>query len=217
MNYAAARRNMVENQIRPNRVTDPALTEAMEALPRELFVPKQLRGIAYVDEDIDLGAGRYLLEPLVLARLLQMAQVRPTDIVLDIGCATGYSSGVIAKLSSAVVALESDPELAARAAALLRELGTDNVAVVTGPLDQGYPAQAPYDVILFGGAVMDVPQAICKQLADGGRMVAVVYDGAGIGKGTLIRRDGDAFSRVVMFDAGTPLLPGFVREPGFVF
>lgn len=143
MDYAAARHNMVENQIRTNRVTDPRIVATMDALPRELFVPKQLRGIAYVDEDLDLGNGRYLMEPLVLARLLQAAELRPEDVVLDVGCGTGYSTAVLARVASTVVALESDSDLAEAAASLLAELGMDNAVVVTGPLADGYPAQSP--------------------------------------------------------------------------
>lgn len=218
MTYAAVRHNMVENQIRTNRVTDPVVTRAMEDIPRELFVPKHLRGIAYVDEDIDLGGGRFLMEPMVFARLLQAAEIKDTDVVLDIGCCTGYSTGVLAKTAGTVVGVEDDADMAARASALLGELGIDNAAVVKAPLAEGYPAQAPYDVIVIEGAVAEVPEALCGQLADGGRLVAVVREKSGVvGKATLITRSGSGFGRRVIFDAGTPLLPGFARPTGFVF
>ncbi|WP_142850288.1 protein-L-isoaspartate O-methyltransferase [Telmatospirillum sp. J64-1] len=217
MDYAAARHNMVENQIRTNRVTDPLVTDAMEALPRELFVPKQMRGIAYIDEDLPLGNGRFLMEPMVLARLLQMAEIKPTDVVLEIGCATGYCAGVVSKIASTVVALESDDEMSQRANSVLNELGIHNVAVVNGPLREGYPAQAPYDVIVISGAVEEVPPGLCQQLADGGRLVAVVAGPANMGQATLIERVGDAFGRRVFFEAGTPLLPGMEKQQGFVF
>lgn len=218
MDYAAARHNMVENQIRTNRVTDPRIVATMDALPRELFVPKQLRGIAYVDEDLDLGNGRYLMEPLVLARLLQAAELRPEDVVLDVGCGTGYSTAVLARVASTVVALESDSDLAEAAASLLAELGMDNAVVVTGPLADGYPAQSPYDVIVLGGAVAEIPTALCDQLAEGGRLVAVVTGpGTAVGKATLVTRVAGTLSRRIIFDAGSPYLPGFAPVPGFTF
>jgi protein-L-isoaspartate(D-aspartate) O-methyltransferase len=219
MDYAVARHNMVENQIRTNRVRDPLVLEAMAQVPRELFVPKQMRGIAYVDEDIDLGNGRYLIEPLVLARLLQLADVRSDDVALVIGCGTGYTAAVLARLASTVVALEGDADLATRASGLLAEQGADNVAVVTGPLRDGYPTQAPYDVIIVDGGVQEIPTALCNQLADGGRLVAVTMDAApgNMGHGTLVSRIGGSFSRRVDFDAATPILPGFTKTPSFVF
>ncbi len=217
MDYTAARQNMVESQIRTNRVIDPAVTAALAEIPREVFVPKPMRGFAYVDEDLDVGGGRFVLEPLVLARLLVGAGIRPTDVVLNIGDATGYATAVVSKLAQTVVALECDPEWAARAGQSLSELGIDNAAVVQGALDQGYAAQAPYDVILFSGAVSEVPNAICRQLTDGGRLAGVVAATPGVGKGTLIVRVGDTYGRRVLFDAVTPLLPGFQPKPKFVF
>ena len=216
MDFAEARLNMVENQIRTNRVTDPAIIDAMGALPREAFLPKQLEGIAYVDEDIALGGGRHLMEPMVLARLLQAAEVRPGDVVLDVGCGPGYSAAVLARMGATVVALESDAGLAAKANDAIGELGIDAVAVVEGPLAGGWHQQAPYDVILFDGAVGDVPAAICDQLADGGRIVAVIAD-SGVGVGTLITRVRGTLSRRPVFDAATPILSEFMPEPAFRF
>src|SRR6266700_3242878 len=126
--YRSARLNMVESQIRPNKVTDPAVIEAMLAVPRERFVPEALRGVAYVDEDIPLGGGRYLMEPMVLGRLLQTAAIRPSDVVLDVGCGPGYASAVMARLARDVVALEEDPALMRQVAVLVTELGLTNVA-----------------------------------------------------------------------------------------
>lgn len=217
MDYTAARHNMVESQIRTNRVIDPAVTAALAEIPRELFVPKPMRGFAYVDEDLDVGGGRFILEPLVLARLLVGAAIRPTDVVLNIGDATGYTTAVVSKLAQTVVSLECDGEWAGRAGQSLSELGIDNAAVVQGALNQGYAAQAPYDVILFSGAVTEVPAEVCRQLADGGRLAGVVAATPGVGKGTLIVRVGDTFGRRVLFDAVTPLLPGFQPKPKFVF
>jgi len=215
LDFAAVRRNMVEHQIRTNEVTDESLLAALAEVPRERFVPESLRGVAYIDEDLPLKKGRFLMEPMVFARLLQLAQVSPSDMVLDIGCTTGYSTAVLARLANTVVALESDPELAAAATATLAELGYDNTVVVTAPLAAGYAKQAPYDVIVFGGAVPRVPEKISRQLAEGGRLVAVVGDG--VGRGTLMTRTrGIAASRPV-FDAATPVLPDFAIEQGFVF
>jgi len=216
MDFASARQNMVENQIRPNRVTDPLVLSAMAELPREAFVPKTLQDIAYVDEGIALGGGRYLMEPMVLALLLQAAEVRPTDVVLDIGCGPGYAAAVLARMASTVVALESDPALAARATATLAELGIDTVAVVEGPLEKGYPKQAPYDVIYFGGAFSRIPPVITDQLAEAGRLVALAA-GDGVGKGTVVARYAGVLSRREVFDAGTPCLPGFSPAPTFTF
>jgi protein-L-isoaspartate(D-aspartate) O-methyltransferase len=217
MDYAAARYKMVENQIRTNRVTDPLVVAAMSELPREAFVPEPLQGVAYVDEDIPLGGGRWLMEPLTTALLLQTAEIGPEDVVLDVGCGTGYASAAMARMASAVVALESDPGLAAHANAALAEFGLETVAVVEGPLQAGYPRQAPYDVIFFGGGIEEISPAITNQLADGGRMVAVVYDKRGVGKGTLFIRVGDVVSRRGVFQAATPVLPGFERESTFEF
>ncbi|WP_184042729.1 protein-L-isoaspartate O-methyltransferase family protein [Roseospira visakhapatnamensis] len=217
MEFEKARFNMVENQIRANRVTDPVVLEAMGKLPRELFVPKTLRGIAYVDEDLPLDDGRYLMEPMVLARMIQAAAVRETDVVLDVGCATGYSSAVLAGMASTVVGLEQDEDLATRATRTLTDLGIDNAVVVTGPLPDGYARQAPYDVILIGGAVPAVPDHLRRQLADGGRLVAVVGDGGWDSKVTVVERHGDAYGQRVLYDAATPVLPGFEKDEVFVF
>lgn len=215
--YAAARLNMVESQIRANNVTDPPVVEAFMSVPRECFVPKAMRGVAYVDEDLSLGDGRYLIEPMVLARLIQLAQVGREDLVLDVGSGTGYSSAVLARLAAAVVGIESDPDMVASAATNLAQLGIDNAAFVEAALDTGYPKQAPYNVIIFQGAIDAVPPAIADQLADGGRLVAVVRQPRGLGRGTVYMREHGTLSGRPAFDAATPVLPGFVRKPAFTF
>lgn len=217
MDYAAARRKMVENQIRPNRVTDAAIITAMATLPREVFVPPELRGVAYVDADVALGGGRVLMEPLLTARLIQAAAIEGDDIVLDVGCATGYAAAIIARLAGAVVALESDPILAARAKEALAGLACETVSVVHGPLADGYPRQAPYDVILIEGAVAAVPDPLAGQLAEGGRLVAIVNGGGGVGRGTVFVRSHGALSQLAVFDGATPFLPGFAPQPAFRF
>ncbi|MEQ8196252.1 MAG: protein-L-isoaspartate O-methyltransferase [Rhodospirillales bacterium] len=216
MDYAEARFNMIENQVRTNRVTDPVVIETMGRLPREAFVPESLKGIAYIDEDIEIAPGRHLMEPMVLARLLQAAEVKGTDVALVIGCGMGYAAAVLASLVNTVVALESDPGLAAKASETLSGLGIDTVAIVESGLQEGYAKQAPYDVIFFGGAVSEVPKSISGQLAEGGRLVAVVKKN-GVGRAVLITNHRGVLSTRELFDAGTPFLPGFEPAPAFVF
>ncbi len=218
MDFAAVRRNMVENQLRPNRVIDPAVVDAMASVPRESFLPKAMRGVAYVDEDVPLGGGRHLIEPLVLGRLLQTAEVRPDDVALVVGCPVGYAAAVLARMCSAVVALESDAAAAEAAARALAEVGADNVVVETGPLAEGWPKQAPYDVILLAGAVAEIPDSLCQQLGDGGRLVGVVRpDPLASGEAVVVARIGDSFGRRPVFDAATPVLPEFRPREQFVF
>jgi protein-L-isoaspartate(D-aspartate) O-methyltransferase len=157
------------------------------------------------------------MEPMVFGRLLQEAEIKKTDVVLDIGCASGYSAAVLSHLASTVVALESDSELAGRASAALAGLQVDNVAVVTGNLAEGDAAHGPYDVILIEGQIPAVPQVILNQLAEGGRLLALVDDGEGPGRATLHSRFGATFSHRVLFDAAAPRMPGFTVPASFVF
>jgi protein-L-isoaspartate(D-aspartate) O-methyltransferase len=216
MDYVTARRNMVESQLRPNKVTDQVVLDALAAVPRELYVPEPLRGVAYVDEDIPLGGGRFLMEPMILARLVQLAAVQPGDAVLVVGSGTGYGAAIVSRLANRVVALESDRGLAQSAAENLKAAGAANVAVIEGPLPAGAPQLAPFDVVFFEGSVDAVPPAVVEQLANGGRLVAVVNQD-GIGRATLMtRRAGVGASRVA-FDAAVPRLPGFEKVAAFVF
>jgi protein-L-isoaspartate(D-aspartate) O-methyltransferase len=214
--FAAARRHMVASQLLPNKVVDPRVIAAMSAVPRELFVPPSYRAVAYLDEDIPLAPGRYLMEPMLLARLLQAAEIEGQELVLVVGCASGYAAAVLSRLANTVVALESDAALVAQAQALLGQLGVDNVAVVRDQLAAGLADQAPYDVILIDGAVERVPDALTAQLAEGGRLIAVLREAA-IGQATLLKRSGGLIARRTLFDAATPHLPGFAVESGFVF
>ncbi|HUN52690.1 MAG TPA: protein-L-isoaspartate O-methyltransferase [Candidatus Sulfotelmatobacter sp.] len=214
---SAARRNMVDSQLKPNKVVDARVLAAMATVPRERFAPAALQGVAYSDEDIPLGQGRYLIEPMVLARLLQAAEIAGGEKVLALGAGTGYGAAVMARLAARVVALESDAALAGRARGLLGELGCSNVAVVGGALEAGCAAEAPYDVIVLEGAVESLPEALPRQLAPGGRLVGVMRR-AGIGKATLCTRlDDGRIAERILFDAATPCLPGFVRPAQFVF
>ena len=217
MDYATARLNMVESQVRTNKVTDSKVVDALLAVPRERFVPEKLRGVAYVDEDLPLGGARYLLEPMVLARLLQTAEIKPSHRVLDVGAATGYATAILARLAASVVGLEQEPRLAEEARRNLHELMINNASIVVGDLAAGNPKSAPYDLILVNGAIAGVPPALKAQLAEGGHLATVIKAGAGLGQATLFTRVGDTLSGRVIFDAGTPLLPGFVPEESFVF
>jgi protein-L-isoaspartate(D-aspartate) O-methyltransferase len=216
LDYVTARKAMVDSQLLPNKLLDERLTAAMGRVPRERFVPKALQGIAYVDEDIPLGEGRFLMEPLILARLLQAADIEADDTVLDVGCMTGYAAAVMAELAGTVVALERDPDLVARATDILADLDVTNVAVVEADLAEGLPDQGPYDVILVEGAVAETPGALTDQLAEGGRMLLVVRDGD-VGVAHLLTRRGGVIGRRALFDAATPILPGFEKTKSFVF
>ncbi|WCL55798.1 protein-L-isoaspartate O-methyltransferase family protein [Gimibacter soli] len=211
-----ARSHMIDCQLRPNEVNDERLIAAIRSVPREHFVPKAKRSVAYVDEDIAIGEGRYLMEPMVFARLLTEADVQSSDVVLDIGGATGYSAAVIAGLAEAVVALEEDKKLAAAAEKKLGELEIINTAVVQGAHAEGVAKQGPFDVIFIGGLVEEVPQALLKQLADGGRLVCV-REKDGVGRAHIVTREDGQFAARDLFDANVPPIPGFAKPAGFVF
>ena len=215
--FGAARAHMIESQLRPNKVMDGRVLGAFAEIRREFFVPEHLRAVAYIDADLPIGGGRYLMEPMVVARLLQAAMIERTDTVLIIGAGKGYEAAVAAMLARSVIALEDNPELARRARAALVDHSIASVSVVEEPLSQGYRPRAPYDVILFCGAVVEVPSEIDSQLAEGGRLLATVKSASGIGRATLRTRTGGLIARRVLFDAATPLLPGFSPKPAFVF
>ncbi len=214
--HAEARRRMVDNQLKPNRITDRRVLAAMGAVPRELFVPPALRGAAYVDEDLPLGDGRFLIEPLALAKLLQAARVAPHDVALVIGDSTGYVGAVLARLAATVILLATSRDEAAELDAKLAQTGADNAVVQVGVPREGLPSQAPFDVILIVGAVREVPEALLRQLTDGGRLVAVMCDGRP-GEVTLFTRIGDSFGRVAVDDALIPELPALRPPPRFTF
>ena len=222
IDFATARRNMVDCQIRTKDVTDPLVTRAFLEVPRERFVPTQLVDRAYIDEDVcvreadENGPARYIMEPVPLAALMALARVDRTSIVLDIGCATGYSTALLSLLSDSVVALECDPELARSASETLLEGGYSNVAVVEGDLAKGWPGEAPYDIIFLNGAVDDVPDALTDQLRDGGRLVAVHGQGLA-GQAHLTIRRGDTVASRFAFNAAVQPLPGFESATEFVF
>src|SRR5271166_5811167 len=172
--FADARNRMVDSQIRPNRVTDPRILAAMRRIPRERFVPPAVVSLAYADEDVPLGNGRYLMEPMVLARLLQAAALQEQERALVVGAGTGYGAAVIVACGCRVVALEEDPALLAIARAILPS-EAPGVTLVSGPLSAGWPIHAPYDVILIEGAVQEVPPALAAQLhQESGRLLTAI-------------------------------------------
>ena len=220
--FATARANMVNCQVRTTDVTDYAIIDAMMEVPREHFVPSAMRFAAYIDEDIEVspatdeGPARYVLEPSPFAKMLQLADIRPTDTVLDLGCATGYSAAILSKLCESVIAVEPDESLGGYAMETLSELGIDNVAVVDGPLAEGYPKEGPFGVIVLEGSVEEVPEALFEQLREGGRLVAIIGTGLS-GKAHLFSKENGIVSARPAFNAAVPQLPGFERDIGFVF
>jgi len=216
MDFGVARRNMIESQLRTSRIVDQALLDVMAEVPRERFVPENLHRIAYVDEDLPIGSGRYIMEPLALAGIIQAAEVGPADVVLDIASGTGYGAVVLSRLAGTVFALESDAVLAAGAGDIYAELAPDNVVQIEGPLAEGCAEHAPFDVILIEGAVENIPDKIVGQLGDGGRLVAIIRTD-GIGRVTVIRKSGSHTSRRPVRDASVPLLDEFRQPPEFVF
>ena len=212
--FAAARRHMVDGQVRTTDVTDLSVISAMLAVPREKFMPAAAVSLAYLDLGVPVGGSRSLLRPMVLAKLLQAAELKATDRVLDAGCATGYTAAVLAHIVGQVVALEQDAGLAKAAGDALSS--QPNVDVVSGPLAEGWAKGAPYDVVVLEGATEVVPHALCQQLKDGGRLVCILGSGPG-SKAMLYRRSGGEVGGRAIFDAPAALLPGFAKMPVFAF
>lgn len=213
---------MVDGQVRTEDVTDLRLLDALSEIPRERFVPAELAELAYLDRNLAVdttgGVKRYLLKPAVLAKMIQAADIRDTDRVLDVACATGYSTAVLSRLAESVIGLEEDEALARRADATLRALGIANASVRHGALAEGLAPLAPFDVILIGGTVEVVPDALQAQLKDGGRLVCIQRQGRGpVARATVYRASSGDVSGYSVFDAAAPLLPAFVRPPQFVF
>lgn len=217
--FTAARRAMIDGQLRTNSVIDHALLDAFQAIPRERFVPAAWQALTYAEAAIPLnetGDDRQMLEPMVLGRMIQAAEITSEDIVLDIGCGSGYAAAVMARLAGAVVALEQDENLARRAGATLASLEHSNVVVVQGPLNEGHQTEGPYDVILVEGAVEEVPSALKHQLKEGGRLIAILGKGRAA-RVMLYRRLGEDLSGSSVFDAAAPMLPGFAEPAAFAF
>ena len=215
--YADARKRMVDSQIRPNKVTNPRILAAMRFLPRERFLPAGLGSLAYADEDVPLGGGRFLLEPMVLARLLQIAEPREGERALVVAAGTGYGAAVLSQCGPRVTAVEEDPALLA----LARDaLGAEapSVNLMTGKLDAGWLAGAPYDVILIEGAIREIPAAIAAQLKTGsGRLVTILIGPGRTNQAVLAEATPFGLRAQPVFDCGTPALPSLLPAPEFVF
>jgi protein-L-isoaspartate(D-aspartate) O-methyltransferase len=218
--FAAARQKMVDGQVRPSDVTDIRILDAMLAVPREAFVPDNKQALAYLDLDLDVSEGgsakRFLIQPAVLAKMLQAAEIKQTDRVLVVGCATGYAAAVIARFASHVTATESDSALAAKAQGILARIGCGNVTVGTAAPADGDPANAPYDVIIMNGATEIVPERLYGQLRSGGRLVGV-FAMSRPARATIVTCWHGDFGHRSLFDAAAPVLPGMELVPAFVF
>lgn len=213
--FAMRRTMMVDTQVRPSDVTKFPIIDAMLHVPRENYVPDSKREAAYMGENIDLGAGRVMLEPRTLAKMLDAVDIQSDEMVLDLGCGLGYSAAVIARLADFVIAVEEDEALAGEAQTLLSENGADNVAVVAGPLTEGNAKNGPYDVVMIQGAIEEFPEALANQLNDGGRVACIFAEGM---LGTVkigYKIDGEIVWRP-SFAAGAPLVSGFEAQKGFV-
>lgn len=214
--YAQRRTMMVDTQIRPSDVTKFPIIDAMLSVPREAFVPRSLREAAYVGENLELGRGRVVLEPRTLAKMLDALEINGNELVLDIGCALGYSAAVMARMAEAVVAVEEDADLLSEAGNLLVENGADNVILHEGALSDGAAEHGPYDVITIQGAVETLPAGLEDQLKDGGRIACLFMEGA-LGVVRIGHKiDGRIHWRFA-FNAGAPVLPGFQKSAEFAF
>jgi protein-L-isoaspartate(D-aspartate) O-methyltransferase len=214
--YTLARNLMVDGQLRPNRVVDRRILDAMRSLPREMFVPEAQSPLAYIDQDIPLGGGRVLLKPLVIARLLQLARPRAGETALVVGAGAGYGAAILAACGAHVVALEDDEALCASARQRLKD--NPGVTIVHGKLAEGYPASAPYDLVVIEGAVPAIPDAIGAQVAAGGRLAAIILAPGAAGKAVLAEPSTNGrLSAQPAFDANAPYLPGLAPVPSFTF
>jgi protein-L-isoaspartate(D-aspartate) O-methyltransferase len=217
--FSTARQKMVDGQVRPSDVTDNRIIDAMLAVPREAFVPESQRELAYLDLDLDISQGgpkRFLIKSAVTAKMLQAAEIGDTDHVLVAGCATGYVAALAARLAGRVTATESDPATAAKAMAILAGLGLANVTFQSAAPAEGYPPNAPYDVIILDGATEITPEALYRQLAEGGRLVGV-FAMTKPPRAVIVTHSHADFGNRALFDASAPVLPGLERHPAFVF
>ncbi len=213
--YKLARNLMVDGQLRPSKVTDRRILDAMRSIPRETYVPQQIAPMAYIDQDLNLGEGRVLLKPLVIARLLQLAKPRAGETALIVGSGTGYGAAVLAACGVHVTALEEDDKLMQIADAA--NPGHAGITFVHGKLADGYAASAPYDLVVIEGAVPSIPDAIGRQVAAGGRLVTIIATGGVAGYAVLAEPSTGGLRAQAAFDATAKVLPGVAPAPGFTF
>ncbi|MDA9929634.1 protein-L-isoaspartate O-methyltransferase [Alphaproteobacteria bacterium] len=216
--FTKARKIMVDSQIRPNKVTDLRVLEAFGEVPREAFVGKHQRAIAYIDEDLSLPGGRYIMEPMISARIIQALHIRPSDNVLVVGGGTGYGAAILARLAASVIIVESRAQLVEKCQETLVAVGLDNAVAVKSRLADGFAKEAPYDRILIEGAVESVPDGLLQQLSADGLLAAIWRpQDSPVGLASLWSRAGSGFSRKSLFDAQVPLLDEFRSKREFVF
>ena len=216
--FSQARQTMVDCQIRPTKVTDENIIDAFATVPREAFVGRNQRAIAYVDEDLPLPGGRCMMEAMVLARLIQALAVGKDDNVLVVGASTGYGAAIMARLAGSVIAVETRTQMVEKAQETLVSIGTDNAVAIKGRLTEGFANEGPYDAILIEGAVETMPERILEQLGNGGRLVAVWRpEDAAVGVASIWTKAGNEFVRKPLFDAQVPVLDEFRCKRDFVF
>ena len=211
-----SRQHMIDGQLLPNDVTDERVVEAISKINREAFVPAKLGGVAYIDKSIQVAPGRYLLEPMIFAKMLSEAEIKPNELVLDIAPTTGYSSAVLSKMLEAVVALEEDKTLAEKATNILAKENCDNVAVINGIHSQGLADPAPYDLIFINGMIDEIPESLLRQLNINGRILCILNQD-GFGRAALVTYMNNIMGIRILFDANAAKLQGFEKIKGFVF
>ncbi len=216
LDFAKARHSMVESQVRTSDVTDPRIISAMRAIPRERFVPAHLRTLAYADLDLEVAAGRFLLKPRDLGKLIQNLAPQPHERVLELNGATSYGAAILAACAGEVTSQDGDANLSFAARAALESSGVVGVKTVSTALNEGWAEGAPYDVILLNGAAEVIPDAWFKQLAEGGRMGVLVREGV-TGQARIYTRSQETLAYRVAFDSAPPVTPGLTRAPAFTF
>ena len=218
MRFATLRKAMVDSQIRPNKVIDDQVIEAFSTVPRELFVNRQMQELAYIDEDIHLSGGRFIIEAMVMARMVQALKLSPSDNVMCIGAGNGYGAAILSSLAASVIAVETRIQMVEKAQQIVAGLDIGNVAVVKSRLQDGYPSEAPYQGIIIEGGVEYVPQTMFEQLSDGGHLVCVLRSqGLDVGEATLWLKQSEHVTSKALFTAQVPVLDEFKLKPKFAF
>lgn len=208
---------MIESQLMPCGVVTPAVVGAFHTVKRQDFVPAERRNVAYVDGPHPLAPGRALMAPLSLGRMVEAAAPQPGERALVVAAGTGYAAAILAAMGLAVIAVEDDPALAAQARDGLAKAALADVMVVEGSAREGHAAGAPYDLILVDGAVDDLPQSLVAQLAEGGRVVAIVRGRDGVMRASIGRKAGEILRFDMIAEAGAPMLPQFQKRESFRF